>query len=144
MLKNISNQPEDGMLSSQQLTRLIHVSDEKKRTRMVVRKGLEHVLLRLEDVALLYTENKMVFVFDSEGRKYVGEKNLADIYTELDETMFFRANRQYIVNIEFVKGYKSYEKVKLQVSLTIAELSHHQIIVSQENAPHFRKWISEQ
>lgn len=123
--------------------RLLTLPEEKKRTRIVVRKGTEHVLLRLEDVAMMYTENKMTFVFDREGKKYVGEKNLADIYHELNDETFFRANRQYIVNIEFVKGYKSYEKVKLLVGLTIPELSHHSIIVSQENAPHFRKWISD-
>lgn len=126
------------------VSRLLRVADEKKRTRIVVRKGLEHILLRLEDVAMMYTENKIVFVFDRDGKKYIGEKNLADLYDELDETMFFRANRQYIVNVEFVKSYKTYEKVKLQVALTIPELAHHSIIISQENAPHFRKWISDQ
>ncbi len=144
MLREIMNLKETGSFPHQQLARLFQISDEKKRTRMVVRKGLEHILLRLDDVALIYTENKVVFVFDRDGRKYVGEKNLADLFTELDETRFFRANRQYIVNVEFVKGYKTYEKVKLLVSLVIPELSHHQIIVSQENAPHFRKWISDQ
>jgi len=70
--------------------------------------------------------------------------NLADHHNELDETMLIRANRQYIVNVEFVKSYKTYEKVKLQVALSIPELTHHSIIISQENAPNFRKWINDQ
>jgi len=56
--------------------------------------------------------------------------------------MFFRANRQYIVNINYVKGFKAYEKVKLLVELTIPELNHC-IIISQETAPAFRKWMYE-
>ncbi len=144
MIRVITNQQQDNLpINGAILSRLLHIADERKRTRIVVRKGMEHILLRLEDVAMLYTENKIVFVFDREGKKYIGEKNLADIYNELDEKMFFRANRQYIINIEFVKSYKSYEKVKLVIGLTIPELAHHNIIISQENAPHFRKWISD-
>ncbi|MBS1576922.1 MAG: LytTR family transcriptional regulator, partial [Bacteroidetes bacterium] len=61
---------------------------------------------------------------------------------ELDDSMFFRANRQYIVNINFVKGFKAYEKVKLLVDLTLQEINHC-IIISQETAPAFRKWMYE-
>ena len=143
MIRVITKQQGNGEINGNALSRLLHIGDERKRTRIVVRKGLEHILLKLEDVAMMYTENKVVFVFDREGKKYIGEKNLADIYNELDDVTFFRANRQYVVNIEFVKGYKSYEKVKLMIALTIPELAHHNIIISQENAPHFRKWISD-
>ena len=59
---------------------------------------------------------------------------------ELDESMFFRANRQYIINIEFVKGFKPYEKVKVWVDMSLPDLNHH-IVVSQENAPQFRQWM---
>ena len=39
-------------------------------------------------------------------------------------------------------GFKTYEKVKLQVDLTCS-LNAHKIIISQETAPHFKKWIYE-
>ena len=115
---------------------------QRKRNRIMVRKGMEHVSLRLADVVLFYTENKIAFAMDRQGRKYLCEKNLTDIESELDGNSFFRANRQYIINIEYVKSYKAYEKVKLQIDLSIADLDHF-IVVSQETAPHFRKWINE-
>ena len=109
---------------------------------MLVRKGLENISLRLDEIALFYTENKIVYVMDNTGKKYLADKNLTDLEEELDDTMFFRANRQYIVNINYVKGFKAYEKVKLLVELTIPELSHC-ITISQETAPAFRKWMYE-
>ncbi|HYM92885.1 MAG TPA: LytTR family DNA-binding domain-containing protein [Chitinophagaceae bacterium] len=112
----------------------------KKRNRMLVRKGLENIPLRLEDIVIFYTENKVVYVIDKTGKKYLADKNLTDIENDLDEMMFFRANRQYIININYVKGFKAYEKVKLQVDLTLTELNHC-IIVSQETAPEFRDWM---
>ena len=103
---------------------------------------MENISLRLDEIALFYTENKIVYVTDNTGKKYLADKNLSDLDEELDDTLFFRANRQYIVNINYVKGFKAYEKVKLLVELTIPELNHC-IIISQETAPAFRKWMYE-
>jgi len=116
--------------------------ESKKKSRMVVKKGVEYITLKVEDVALIYTENKVVYVIDKNGKKYVGDKNLTELELELDNNLFFRANRQYIINIGVVKSYKAFEKVKLQVDLLMPELNHH-IVISQEAAPDFRKWISE-
>jgi DNA-binding LytR/AlgR family response regulator len=114
----------------------------KKKTRLVVKRGLEHLFLHLDDVVLFYTENKVVFVVDKTGRKYLVDKNLGDLELELDKAVFFRANRQYLVNINYIKGYKTYERVKLQADLTI-NTGDHCIVISQETAPHFKKWLYE-
>jgi len=115
---------------------------QRFKTRLLVRKGIENIPLLTQDIAIIYTENKLVYVIDKEGKKYIADKHLGELEHELDNTIFFRVNRQYIINIGFVKSYKAYEKVKLQVDLTMPDLHHH-IVISQEMAPCFRKWISE-
>jgi DNA-binding LytR/AlgR family response regulator len=114
--------------------------DNRKKSRLIVRKGLEHIALKLEEIVLFYTENKLVYVIDRFGKKYLADKNLSDLEEDLDENIFFRANRQYLVNINFIRGFKTYEKVKLQIDLMIPDLNHC-IIISQENAPQFKQWI---
>lgn len=126
--------------SHHSLNNLLQYIGNHKKKRLVVKKGMENISLRLEDVVLFYTENKVVYVIDRSGKKYLADKNLAELEVSLDENIFFRANRQYIININFIKGFKSYEKVKLQVDLTLPELNHC-IIVSQETAPQFREWM---
>ena len=128
--------------SNDSLNNLLQYINGKRKKRLVVKKGLEHISLPLEDVALFYTENKVVYVIDRHNKKYLVDKNLADLEAELDAQTFFRANRQYIVHIDFIKGFKTYERVKLQVDLTLPDLNHC-IIISQETAPLFRKWIYE-
>jgi DNA-binding LytR/AlgR family response regulator len=113
-----------------------------KKTRLLVRKGLENMILKLDDIVLLYTENKIVYVIDKFGKKYIADKNLTDLEEELDDSAFFRVNRQYILNLNYIKGYKPYEKVKLVVELSVPDLNHV-IIVSQETAPDFRRWMYE-
>ena len=111
--------------------------------RLIVRSGVENVALRIEDIALIYAENKIAFVIDGRtGRKYLLEKKLIELEKELDGNIFFRANRKYIVSINFIKAFRPYEKVKLQVSLTTPDTGHN-IVISQNSAKNFRKWIDE-
>lgn len=126
-------------VSFQQISEFLQT---KHRTRLIVKKGIEHLSILLEDIVLFYTENKVVYVIDKLGRKFLADKNLSELEAELDEKMFFRVNRQYIINIRFVKGFKPYEKVKLQVDLNIPDINHP-IIISQETAPAFRSWMYE-
>jgi DNA-binding LytR/AlgR family response regulator len=114
----------------------------RKKTRLIVKKGLENLSLRLDDIVLFYTENKIVYVVDKCGKKFIVDKNLGELEEELDSDIFFRANRQFIININYIKGFKSYEKVKLQLDLINSELNYS-IIISQETAPAFRKWMHE-
>jgi len=115
---------------------------QRTRSRLIARKGTESIALKTEDIVLIYTEDKLVFAIDKEGKKYILEKRLAELEPELDNHFFFRANRQYIINVAFIKSYKTYERVKFRVDLAMTGLPH-QIVISQEMAPVFRKWISE-
>lgn len=115
---------------------------KRKKTRLIVQKGIENIALKIEDIALIYTENKLVFVVAKDERKYLCDRTLTELEDLLDNTVFFRANRQYIINVDYIRGFKTFEKVKLQVDLTFSP-NPHKIIISQETAPHFKKWIYE-
>jgi DNA-binding LytR/AlgR family response regulator len=106
----------------------------RKRTRLMVKSGRENIPLLLENIALLYTQNKVVYVIDRFSKKHLSDKTLTQLEDELDKTIFFRANRQYIINIGYVKSFKPFQKVKLQVEINTSDISHV-VIISQEIAP---------
>ncbi len=105
-----------------------------------MKKGIETISIKLDDIVMFYSVNRLVYVFDSSGKKYLIDKSLNELELELNDSVFFRANRQYIINLNFIKSFKLYEKVKLQIDLTIPHLDYF-IIVSQNSAPAFRSWI---
>ncbi|HEY0060017.1 MAG TPA: LytTR family DNA-binding domain-containing protein, partial [Flavisolibacter sp.] len=76
-------------------------------------------------------------------KKHLLDKNLSDLESELDSDRFFRANRQFIVNSDYIKGFRTYERVKLQVELNVDIPFNNTIIVSQETAASFRQWLYE-
>ena len=124
------------------LKNLLELTNTKKKSRLIVKKGIENIYIKLEDIVVFYTENKIVYLIDRNEKKYIVDKPLNDLEATLDDSMFFRANRQYIINLNYVKCYKAYEKVKLQVDLGVTD-KKYSVIISQITAPYFRKWISE-
>jgi DNA-binding LytR/AlgR family response regulator len=80
-------------------------------------------------------------VLDNSGKKYLSDKSLNELEVELSDSIFFRANRQCIINLNFIKCFKPYEKVKLQVELTVPHYNQF-IAISQKSAPDFRNWIT--
>jgi DNA-binding LytR/AlgR family response regulator len=124
---------------------MIEISENPQRTRkrLLVKKGIENIALKTEDVALIFTENKIAFVIDGKtGTKYIIDKNLSILEKELDSSIFFRANRKYIISINFIKAFRPFEKVKLQVDVNTPD-NIRQVIISQESSKSFKSWINE-
>ncbi|TCZ66524.1 response regulator transcription factor [Flaviaesturariibacter aridisoli] len=113
---------------------------QRRHSRIIVQRGMEQVALPLADVVLFYTENKVVFVVDRHGNKYLYEGVLQTLEAELDPAQFFRANRQFLIHIDYVHSFRSMEKSRLRVQMDIPAKGY-EIIVSQETAARFRRWI---
>lgn len=128
---------------SKNIYRLIQQMENARHSkfRLIARKGLEHVPLKLTDIALFYTENRLTFLIDREGKKYIADNNLSSLEQELDKSKFYRANRQYIINIDYIKGYKTTEKVKISVEMSVDSIKAP-VMISQDSAADFREWIA--
>lgn len=108
--------------------------------RLVLKKGNQHVNLRVTEIVYFFTENKVSFAVDRSGIKYISDKNISELIALLDPKLFFRANRKFIVNGHYIKTYQSVDRVKIRLDLDMP-LIKNDIIVSQLSAPAFRKWI---
>jgi DNA-binding LytR/AlgR family response regulator len=120
----------------------LQLEPERIKSRVIVRKGNEHLSLPLNDIAFFYTENKVAFAIDKNGQKFMTDRNLTELELKLDPSIFFRASRQYIINVNYIRSFKKYERAKIWVELSVKH-SEHSIIISQETAPYFRRWIYE-
>jgi DNA-binding LytR/AlgR family response regulator len=120
---------------------LNHHGDRVK-SRILVRKGVEFQAVRVEDTGYFFTEHKLIFLVDKDNRKYMAEKsNLSELEEELDKNIFYRANRKYIINANYIRRFKPLERSKISVELTLPV--NEEIIISQENAASFKKWIAQ-
>ena len=114
----------------------------RKKNRLLVKRGVTSISLLLNDIALIFSKGKLVYVIDRDSKKYSIDKTLSELEEELDDSIFFRVNRQYIVNLNFIKGFKAYQKVKLLVDINVLQLEKP-VIISQHLAPAFKKWMND-
>lgn len=108
--------------------------------RVVARKGTEFVALSVDEIAYFFTDHKIVFVRDSQGRQMIVDKNLSELESELDPKIFFRINRKFIVNQKAIDRFKP-DTGKILIFLR-PEMKE-EVYVSKETAPEFRKWIGQ-
>jgi DNA-binding LytR/AlgR family response regulator len=92
------------------------------------------------DIACFARET-LNYIYLFNGGKYIVDfTSLDDVEELLDPQKFYRANRQYIINIDAVQSVKPLENSKLLIKLK--EPNHKlEIDMSREKAPAFKKWI---
>ena len=115
------------------------VNREKKQL-LIVRKGSGYIALPLMQIAMFVTENKIVFAITRDGQKYMTDKNLTELEAVLDDHLFFRANRKFIINAFYIKGFQALDRVKLLIDMSVKP-ANNVIVVSQLTAPAFKKWM---
>ncbi|WP_027383934.1 LytR/AlgR family response regulator transcription factor [Epilithonimonas caeni] len=88
-----------------------------------------------------HTANEIVYAHMTDGRQYIVEFTLEQLEQELDPSVFFRANRQFIINKNAVEAVEYFFNGRLLVK--IHPLPQEQILVSKAKAMHFRKWLDQ-
>ena len=91
-------------------------------------------LLRPCDVILLSTEGNATEVFTREGRKVVVFKSLSYCERRFPSWLFFRANRNQIVNLSYVTKIEPHDQKRLLFTLS----DRQQVILSRNQSASFR------
>lgn len=110
------------------------------KSRLIVHKGNYFVSIETNKIAYIHSENKISFIVTFDEVRYISDHNLSEIESMLDKNKFFRANRQFIVNINSICRFRPHLKGK--ILLEINPKTTEEITVSQENAFKFKNWIS--
>ncbi|NML56833.1 response regulator transcription factor [Chryseobacterium sp. RJ-7-14] len=87
------------------------------------------------------TANEMVYAHVTNGMQYIVEFTLEQLENDLDPALFFRANRQFIINKNAVDAVEYFFNGRLLVK--IHPLPPEQVVVSKAKAMHFRKWLDQ-
>ena len=98
------------------------------------------VPLNVNDIAYIYRDDKMSRAVTFNGQSHSLDKPLDAIFTQLDPTKFFRANRQYIIAHSAVKDITMWPLSKLHVSLNVE--TPEKIIVSRARVSEFKDWYT--
>ena len=108
--------------------------------RILVKKGREYIVFRMEDIAYFYIDNGISYMIEGKSNyKYKLAKPLRNIELIDNPQYFFRASKKYLVNINAVVKFRPAKKGKLE--LQINPDPNETIIISQLKAQLFKKWL---
>lgn len=96
--------------------------------------------LKTADIAYFIIDFGVVKAVSKDSQTYSVAGKLEDITESLDPNLFYRANRQCIVNREAIVNLKNYFNGKLIVS--VSPVSKERIVVSKAKAADFKEWMN--
>ncbi|MCW5923143.1 MAG: response regulator transcription factor [Saprospiraceae bacterium] len=108
--------------------------------RMLIRFGNSIKLVDMTDAAYFYTKDKITFiVVRSTGKRFPVDYPLDKLESVLDPSVFFRINRQFVINVNAIKEMHPYSKSRVKVDLEPS--TELETIVSTERSAEFKKWL---
>lgn len=108
--------------------------------RMLIRFGSSIKLVDMDDAAYFYTKDKITFVVTrSTAKRYPADYPLDRLETMLDPAVFFRINRQVIINVQAIREMHPYSKSRIKIDLEPP--ADIETIVSAERSAAFKRWL---
>ena len=115
------------------------MGDKLPDKRFLIRFGQTIKVVDIKDVAYFYTSDKITFLVNKSGKRYPIDYSLEQLNDLADPRKFFRANRQFIVNIKAIGEMHSHSKSR--VRLILSPPCKLDVVVSSERSPLFKKWL---
>jgi len=111
--------------------------DYRRRIRIKIGEKIQSI--PMEEVHLLYSEQKMTMVRTAGGRSYPVDITLSALSSELDPRQFFQVNRGAIVQIDAIREVNIYSNSRLKVQ--VPDWEGEPIIVARERVNDFKDWL---
>lgn len=114
--------------------------NSRYKQRFVVNIRNQWMPVAVKDIAC-FAKEVLNYIYLFSGERYVVDVDTLDEVEEVvDPSQFYRANRQYIINIDAIQTVKPVENSKLVIRLKEPN-NKFDIDMSREKAPAFKKWL---
>lgn len=108
--------------------------------RFLIKIGEHYKSVPTTDINCFYIRERSNFILINTGKNYPVEYSLDRIEQLVDSTLFFRVNRNFIVNISAVHDIIAYSSNRLKIILTNSN-DKEDILVSRERVTEFKRWM---
>lgn len=121
------------------LLNLIHTPKKTFRSSFLVQKKETLIPIATNDFAFFFIEYGVVRGTTLDNKTYSFHENLEDLENELDPELFFKVNRQYLIQRAAIKSLQTYFNGRMVINLQPQEKD--KIVVSKANVPKLKEWL---
>lgn len=117
------------------------IDQEHYKNRFLIKFGSKLKSVKTDDIAYIHSKNKLSYFYTFEGDKIASEYKLQELESMLDPKIFFRANRQIIVNLDAIKEMSRIEASRIKINLVPS--FDNEVVVSTERTKLFKSWLEQ-
>ncbi|SEN05227.1 DNA-binding response regulator, LytR/AlgR family [Mucilaginibacter gossypiicola] len=131
--------PSDTLQIRQLLEQINQLTRSYKKTFLV---HFREKLIPVETAKItwFYTANEIVYGHTTDDRQYIMEYTMEQLEQQLDPHLFFRANRQFIINRYAIAEVDFYFNGRL--SIKVKPEPPERILISKARVPEFKSWMN--
>jgi len=112
---------------------------KKTKSRFMVKVGEKIRTIPIADILLFYSFEKATYLHTTSNRDYIIDYSLDELQILVDEALFFRINRKYIVSIEACSQMYAWSNSRLKLHIEGIDDAH--IVVAREKVQEFKQWL---
>lgn len=126
-------------LDYQKLAEVLQQQKPRYQERLLIRLGQRYKTLVISEIAYIYTRNKMVVARTFAQKDTPLDQTLEQMEEILDPALFFRVNRQMILQFKAIEQMYAWSRARLKIDLTPPFDSD--VVVATDRAAAFKKWL---
>lgn len=119
----------------------IRLDERQYKTRFLVKQGDKMISVQTEYIAFFQTRHGVVHLVTEDNKRFLMDQSLDELQNQLDPRVFYRANRQFVINYQAIATVHRYHKGKLLIDSR--PNAAEGIIVSAEKASDFKAWLGD-
>lgn len=131
--------PENPVADNGEENEIFANGDSGKIRILVAVSGNKNIPIPVENIAYFYKDSNYTTLKTFQSETYLLNHSLDELVKLLEEQHFFRANRQFIINLKACHYFTNEENGKLAVHLVPA--TEDEVIISQKRATAFKEWL---
>lgn len=125
--------------SNTNLPGLLHQLKYNYKTALLVNQKEKIIPIQVRDIAFFYLDKTIVTITTLNNKKYYLSSTLDDVEKVTDPALFYRANRQFLINKKAITNAERFFARKLVAKLIID--TPETVIVSKAKASEFLHWL---
>lgn len=113
---------------------------QKNKERFLIKIGEHYRSIQITDINCFFIKERCNFIHTDKGKVYALDYSLDRIEEMISPEMFFRINRNFIINFYAIRDIVAFSSSRLKLSLDNWQ-DKEEIVVSRERVSDFKKWI---
>lgn len=113
------------------------------KNRFMVKVGKLLKSVPADQVAYFMADGKYLFLVTRDQQNYIIEETIGSLEPKLDQDVFFRINRKFIIHINAITEMYKLSRNRVRIKLSPMPVDVEEVVVSEDRADAFKEWLNQ-